>query len=299
MVAVVEEHLVRCQLAVETDLRRGVTRDPQHLRVRLGGLRRAVDAEHAAAAALEGEAGDHAGLRRARDGADDDRVEVDAEIAFLLGQLDRPAREAEAAERMVGGTGRDRVRLAARLLHVAQRLLPRLLEADAEAGLDQPHVGAAEPRHEDVADPVVGHVGPVDPALLYQHALQPEARRHRRHLPRVVGLHAADRDQRVAAGRERVGDQVLELAGLVAAEGDARVAVVALGPQPRRRRDAAVRRSSGWIGEGPNSSGTRANESSDISTSGRIAVASAIVTDGRRAPTRATHRCSSRSRSVR
>ena len=89
--------------------------------------------------------------------------------------------------------------LPPRLLHVAQRLLPRLLEADAEAGLDEPHVGAAEARHEDVADPVVGDVGPVDPALLHQHALQAEAGGDRRHLPRVVGLHAADRDQRVAA----------------------------------------------------------------------------------------------------
>ena len=233
VVAVVEDHLVRRQLAIEADLRGRVAGDPQHLGVRLGGLGRAVDADHAPAAALEGEPGDHAGLRRAGDRADDDRVEEDAEIALLLRHLDRPAGEAEAAERMVGGAGRDRVRLAAGLLHVAQRLLPRLLEADAEAGLDEPHVGAAEARHEDVADPVVGDVGPVDPALLHQHALQAEAGGDRRHLPRVVGLHAADRHQRVAARRERVGDEVLELAGLVAAEGDARVAVVALRPQPR------------------------------------------------------------------
>src|SRR5439155_12217368 len=38
-------------------------------------------------------------------------------------------------------------------------------------------------------------------------------------------------DQRVAALRERIGDQVLELARLVAAKSKSRVAVVALGPQ--------------------------------------------------------------------
>ena len=58
----------------------------------------------------------------------------------------------------------------------------------------------------------------------------PGARRGGRDLARVVGLDAADRDERVAALGERVGDEVLELARLVAAVGEAAVAVVALGP---------------------------------------------------------------------
>ena len=49
-------------------------------------------------------------------------------------------------------------------------------------------------------------------------------------LARVVRLDAADRDERVAALGERVGGEVLELAHLVAAVGEARVAVLALGP---------------------------------------------------------------------
>ena len=49
-------------------------------------------------------------------------------------------------------------------------------------------------------------------------------------LARVVRLDAADRDERVAALRERVGGEVLELARLVAAVREAGVAVVALGP---------------------------------------------------------------------
>jgi hypothetical protein len=49
----------------------------------------------------------------------------------------------------------------------------------------------------------------------------------------VVRLHAADRDERVAALRERVGDEVLELTGLVAAEGEAGGNVVPLRPDLR------------------------------------------------------------------
>ena len=46
----------------------------------------------------------------------------------------------------------------------------------------------------------------------------------------VVRLDATDRHERVASLGERIGHQVLELAHLVATEGDARVAVFALGP---------------------------------------------------------------------
>jgi hypothetical protein len=45
----------------------------------------------------------------------------------------------------------------------------------------------------------------------------------------VVGLHTADRDQRVGVGSDCIGDDVFELAQLVAAEGKARIAILALG----------------------------------------------------------------------
>ena len=178
------------------------------------------------------------------DRADHDRVEEHPELALLLGQLLRPAREAEPAELVVGGAGGNGVGRAARRLHVRERLLPALLEADPEAGLDQPDVGAHDARELDVADAVVDHVRPVDPALLHQHAAEARARRDGRHLARVVRLDAADRDERVAALRERVGHQVLELARLVAAVGEAAVAVVALRPHARAaqmRRQALER----------------------------------------------------------
>ena len=94
----------------------------------------------------------------------------------------------------------------------------------------QPDVRAHDPRQQDVADLVVDRVGPVDPALLDQDGLQPELRGDGGHLPGVVGLDAADRDQRVGTLGQRVGDEVLQLAGLVAAVGEAAVAVLALGP---------------------------------------------------------------------
>jgi hypothetical protein len=179
---------------------------------------------------MPGEARDHPRLRRAGDRADDDRVEEDAELRLLLGDLVCPAREAVAAEWMVGRAGRDRVRLAAARLDVGERLLPARPEPDVEAARVEPHVGAHDPREQDVPDLVVDGVGPLDPVLLHEHAAEPEPRGDGRHLARVVRLHAADRDERVAALNERVGGEVLELPHLVPAEGEARVAVLALRP---------------------------------------------------------------------
>ena len=174
--------------------------------------------------------GDHPGLGAAGHRADDDRVEEDAELALLVGDLVGPVRVPEAAERVIRRPGRDRVRLAASIADLGQRLLPALLEPDPEAGLDQPDVRADQAADEDVADPVIDRVRPVHPALLDEDAAEADVRRDRGDLAGVVGLDAADRDERVAAGRQRVSDQVLELAGLVAAERDARVAVVSFRP---------------------------------------------------------------------
>ena len=66
--------------------------------------------------------------------------------------------------------------------------------------------------------------------LLHGDCLQPEVGGDAGDGAGVVRLHTTDRHERVAALGERVGDEVLELAHLVAAEGDARVAVLALRP---------------------------------------------------------------------
>ena len=131
---------------------------------------------------------------------------------------------------MVGGASRDRVRLAAALLDRGERLLPARPDADVEARRVEPHVGAHDPREEDVPDLVVDDVGPLDPALLHEHAPEPQPGGHGRHLSRVVRLHAADRDERVAPLRQRLGGQVLELAHLVPAVGEPGVHVLPLRP---------------------------------------------------------------------
>ena len=77
---------------------------------------------------------------------------------------------------------------------------------------------------------LVDGVVPVDPVLLHEDALQPEVRRDGGDLTRVVRLDSADRDERVAALRKRVGGEELELARLVPAVGEPGVAVVALRP---------------------------------------------------------------------
>jgi hypothetical protein len=142
-------------------------------------------------------------------------------------------REAEPAQRMVRRPRRDGVGPAAGRLHLAKRLLPAFLDADAELGANESDIGPDQSAGQDVADLVVNRVRPVDPALLDQHAPQTDARRHRGHLASVIGLHTTDRNQRVAALGERVGDQVLQLAGLVPAVGNAGVAVLPLGPEFR------------------------------------------------------------------
>ena len=131
---------------------------------------------------------------------------------------------------MVGGAGRDRVRLPACGAHGLERLLPARPESDVEARVRQPHVGAHDPREQDVADPLVARIVPVDPVLLHEDALQAEVRSDGGDLARVIRLHAADRHERVAALRERVGGEELELPRLVAAVREAGVAVVALRP---------------------------------------------------------------------
>jgi len=77
----------------------------------------------------------------------------------------------------------------------------------------------------------------------------------------VVGLDAADRDERVAALRERFSNQVFEFSGLVATERESTVAILTLGPDLRATSDL-VRRSRGCTGDGPNRRGCRAKVAS-------------------------------------
>ncbi|MEY9477402.1 hypothetical protein ABH981_001615 [Bradyrhizobium ottawaense] len=130
---------------------------------------------------------------------------------------------------MHGGAGGNRVGLAARRLHLVDRLLPALADADVEAVVDEAHVGAHDAREHDVADTVIDRVLVRHPGFLHQAALHSDLGGDGGDHAGVVRLHAADRDQRVGVGRDRVGDDVFEFAQLVAAIGEAGIAVLALG----------------------------------------------------------------------
>ena len=73
--------------------------DARDLVARPVDRRRPVDAEHAPLALLPREAGNHPGLRRTGHGADDDRVEEDAQLGLLLLDLVGPVGESQPAER--------------------------------------------------------------------------------------------------------------------------------------------------------------------------------------------------------
>src|SRR5258706_1178483 len=131
---------------------------------------------------------------------------------------------------MVRGAGRDRIRLPARGDDRVEGPLPAVADADVEARGVEAHIAAKDARQLDVADFAVADVGPGDPRLLHRDRLEAEVSGHAGDLARVVRLHAADGNEGVAALRQRLRDEVFELAGLVAAEGNTRVAVLALGP---------------------------------------------------------------------
>ena len=106
----------------------------------------------------------------------------------------RPVHEAESAERVLGGAGRDGVGLAAGSLDLRQRLLPRPADADVEAGWVEAYVGAHDPGQEDVAD------RSLPGSSQFTHfpgraGTEAELGRDGRDLAGVVGLVAADRDQ--------------------------------------------------------------------------------------------------------
>ncbi|MNK89185.1 hypothetical protein D3C87_1091850 [compost metagenome] len=132
---------------------------------------------------------------------------------------------------MLGTACGDRKRFAATLDDIAHGFLPTRSNADVEACCIQPHVGAHDPRHLDVADAVVHGVGVVHPVLLHQHTLHAQVGGDRSNLAGLVGLDAADRHQGVAALIDGFGNQVFELACLVPAEGQATVAIFTFGIQ--------------------------------------------------------------------
>ena len=257
MKTIVQDDLLVGNLSLDADELRGRARDASDLLPGLLGFGRSVNADDRARDLIQRKSGHHAGLRSAGHRTHDDVVEDDAEFDLLQFDLLRPPGETKAAERMVRGARRNGVGRAAAILNLEDRLLPALLEPDAEARAHEANVRPHQSAEQNVADAVVGHVGPIDPTLLDEDALHARLRGRRGHLPCVVRLHAADRHERVASVGQRVGHQVFEFSDLVAAECEGGVHVVALGPdrcslevlgqtiQPMNRRRAEHERVTG------------------------------------------------------
>ena len=232
---------------------------------RLGG----VDADDPPPARpFEGEAGDHAGVRGAGDGAHDHVVEEDAALGFLRGDLAGPVGEAEPAERVVGCAGRDRVRLAAGGVHGFERPLPAVPHADVEAGLVEADVAAHDARQLDVADAAVVLVGFFDPVLLHRHGGRGRGgrRRRSRHGCGWTGPRRSTPGCRTPGRARR--PRGTRACGPCCPRRRCRSCSPPAWPTPPRRHPVPrSRRGSGWIGDGPNSSGTRSKSSRVIAAS--------------------------------
>jgi hypothetical protein len=110
-----------------------------------------------------------------------------------------------------------------------KRLLPAPANSDIKALIDQANVGAHDAAELDVADPVIDRILVRNPGFLHKTAFHADLGGDRGDLAGVVRLHAADRHQRVGVRGDRIGNDVFELAQLVAPVREPRVAVLALG----------------------------------------------------------------------
>ena len=148
---------------------------------------------------------------------------------------------AEPAERRMPGGGADDVGLAApgrqRLrAHLHRRVRRRLVLALGERMQGCPQ----HPVEQQVAGAAVGLVHPLDPVLELDVDVHTEPARRRRGDAHQVRLHRPGHQHRIRAPCPRLAEVELELAHLVAAEGEAR-AVVALYVKVDAERRAQVR----------------------------------------------------------
>ena len=157
---------------------------------------------------------------------------------LLLPATRGPVGETEAAERVVGGTGRDRVGVPpARSTSSSARCQLSLNSMPKPTGSSRT---SAPMIRDSRMLPTLSFTesGQFDPSLLHQHGLEAELGRDGGDLPGVVGLDTADGHQGVRALGERIRDEVLELAGLVAAVGQPGVARPRVSPRSPPRRGA-------------------------------------------------------------
>ena len=160
--------------------------------------------------------------RRVIGAADEDVGGVDARLLELGIQLDRGADVAERGQDLlVEREGRDHEGPPAGRLQRAGLLVQKRLDLLHAVDVDHGHVRA----HQVVEQQVALDPGPLDPVNQHQRDRKPVLARGRRDLPAPVGLRVGARDHRIGARLQDLGEGELQVARLVAAEGEAREVV--------------------------------------------------------------------------
>ena len=246
------------------DHRRQRRRHPRHPGALARGVAAHADAQDRRPLAQRPQAHQQPGMgERAPRGANHG-VEADAESPGLVRDLPGGRDVAEPAQRRMPGRGADHVGLAApgrqrRRAHLHRRVRRRLVLALGE----RVERCAQHPVEQQVAGDAVGLVHALDPVLDLDVDLHAEPARRRRGDAHQVRLYRPGHQHRIRAPCPRLAEVELELAHLVAAEGEAG-AVVPLhiqvdaerraevgGGVDRRRRVAEPRpREAGDAGEG-------------------------------------------------
>jgi len=225
----IDDDLLIAYRTAEFDQFRRVVDDLTDLCAGLLRRSRGVDTDHAVGAVVRRKADDHAALGRTGNDADDDVIEGKPEFRFLGPDFLGEADIAEPAIFVYRCAGRYSIGDAALIANGLHGVFPALANADVEPVIDDAAVGAHQTRHQNVADAVVNGVVVRHPAFLYQPAFHADLGGRCRDHPGVVGLYTADGNQGVGAGRDCVRNDIFQLAQLVAAHGEAGIAVVALG----------------------------------------------------------------------
>ncbi len=193
------------------------------------------NAEHTHAASYAIEAGHQAGLGAVAARGMDDPVDANAEVGRLLQDFCRATDITQCTDRVRAANGND-VRLAAGAAHLVCRALACLHHLRVARYVLQRR--AEQPVEQNIAIVAIGFGRLRDALFENENALQADLGRRGCCLPGVVRLKCAQGDQRIGALAQRIGDQVFEFAGLVAAGGEAR-AIVALDPEARATEPVA------------------------------------------------------------
>jgi hypothetical protein len=162
----------------------------------------------------------------------DDVAELEAELVCLRDDLGCTAEIAEPAESVLGCAARDEVWAGALRAEMIDQSLEASLVSDPPLRRIVVEGRAEQVTQKDVADPAVVRAWRPYPVVVQEHTLEPDTSRSGGRLAGVVRLQGADGDQRVRACLQRLADEELELAGLVAAAGKTGQ-VVALDPDLR------------------------------------------------------------------